>query len=893
MPVAGRNSNAEAAYRIAAALAARRSAVDLAHLGITRLPTDLQKLTQVTNLDLSGNLLTDLPDWFAALSRLTRLDLGRNQLPRIPEPVGSLRQLRFLGLDGNRLTTIPDWIFHLQELQFLSLGDNQLTSLPAGLGALPRLTALDLAGNPDLAVPREVLQAGTAAVLTFLRARKGGSAPQWRSKVLVVGEGQVGKTSIVKALAGEPHNPAEPTTHGMRIRDLSLKHPEHAGVDMSLSFWDFGGQDIYHATHQFFLTDRSLFLLVWSPRLGHDHSRVRYWLDIITARAPTARILLIATHCATLRPDLPLQEISRTYPRIVGSFAVDCDPRTGIDELRRAVADEASRLPLMGLPWPLAWSEAAAWLQSAAEPYIPTEQLKSMMASAGVTEPAEQGELALVLAHLGEILYYPDDENLADMVVTQPDWLNAHISQVLESVGLVARQGLLTREVIDREWAAVRPEWRSKFIYMMEKYDISYRVEDPAGAAMAVVVERLPWDPPMFEGKWRAAGKQEATGEIRLQYRLSVMPPGIPTWFIARSHRFATEAHWRTGALLQHQDGHHLALVSANREDKTVDLIVRGPMPASFFGMLDDGLNITFDRYPGLRITRLVPCPCLNAEGHTCGEYFEYHKLLKRILQGRDHVFCPESDIWLDIRSMLTGIKPVARDSEYVNTDMATLMAAIKHGISEIRSDAELSQLRFMRLQTMLQRQQETRCPSVFTLTRARRGSTLTTSYSLRLYCEQPGEWHPLPDMEGCYPIKEPREWIRRFGPHLRRTLTVLKEATPIAGGLLEVMAEELHRQLENDVKHMKDLLTETAGHGVPPDDPLGELFDLGTPAPRMWAETDADFRLLESKLLGLDPSRHWGGLSRIVTPEGQTLFVCRDHYETYSRRAPMPTIRP
>ena len=90
----------------------------------------------------------------------------------------------------------------------------------------------------------------------------------------------------------------------------------------------------------------------------------------------------------------------------------------------------------------------------------------------------------------------------------------------------------------------------------------------------------------------------------------------------------------------------------------------------------------------------------------------------------------------------------------------------------------------------------------------------------------------------------------------------------------------------------MKDLLADTAGRSVPPDDPLGELFDLGTPAPRMWAETDADFRLLESKLLGLDPSRHCGGLSRIVTPEGQTLFVCRDHHERYSRRAPMPTIR-
>jgi hypothetical protein len=559
------------------------------------------------------------------------------------------------------------------------------------------------------------------------------------------------------------------------------------------------------------------------------------------------------------------------------------------------VVKEARRirtLPLMGLPWPLAWSEATTWLQSAAEPYIPTEQLKSMMASAGVIEPAEQGELALVLAHLGEILYYPDDENLADMVVTQPDWLNAHISQVLESAGLVARQGLLTREVIDREWAAIRPEWRSKFIYMMEKYDISYRVEDPAGDAMAVVVERLPWDPPRYEDRWRTVEREKSAAEIRIQYRLSVMPPGIPTWFIARSHRFATEAHWRTGALLQHQDGHHLALVSANREEKTVDLVVRGPMPASFFGMLDDGLNITFDRYPGLRITRLVPCPCLNAIGHACGEYFEYHKLLKRLLNGRDHAVCPESDTRIDIRSMLTGIKPAARDSEYVNTDMATIMTAIKHGFREIRSDAELSQLQFMRLQTMLQRQQETRCPSVFSLTRVARGNTLAVPYSLRLYCEQPGEWHPLPDTEGCYPVKEAHEWLRRFGPHLRRTLTVLKDATPIGGGLLEVVAEELHRQLQNDVRHMKELLKDVPAQEFPPADPLGELFDLPAPAPRTWAETDADFRLLESKLLELDPSRHWGGLSRIVTPEGQTLFVCRDHYKIYGRRAPMPTIR-
>lgn len=38
--------------------------------------------------------------------------------------------------------------------------------------------------------------------------------------------------------------------------------------DVRLHVWDFGGQEIMHATHQFFLTERSLYLLVLSGRQG-------------------------------------------------------------------------------------------------------------------------------------------------------------------------------------------------------------------------------------------------------------------------------------------------------------------------------------------------------------------------------------------------------------------------------------------------------------------------------------------------------------------------------------------------------------------------------------------------------------------------------------------------
>nr|WP_263012802.1 hypothetical protein [Laspinema sp. D3b] len=79
--------------------------------------------------------------------------------------------------------------------------------------------------------------------------------------MIVVGEGGVGKTSLLKALRGESFNPQEFTTNGIDIRTREFSHPTKPAVTMQLHVWDFGGQQIYHATHQFFLTKRSVFFL--------------------------------------------------------------------------------------------------------------------------------------------------------------------------------------------------------------------------------------------------------------------------------------------------------------------------------------------------------------------------------------------------------------------------------------------------------------------------------------------------------------------------------------------------------------------------------------------------------------------------------------------------------
>jgi hypothetical protein len=53
------------------------------------------------------------------------------------------------------------------------------------------------------------------------------------------------------------------TPHGIRIKDWRI---DTGDQELRCNLWDFGGQDIMHATHQFFLSRRSLYVLVLDGR---------------------------------------------------------------------------------------------------------------------------------------------------------------------------------------------------------------------------------------------------------------------------------------------------------------------------------------------------------------------------------------------------------------------------------------------------------------------------------------------------------------------------------------------------------------------------------------------------------------------------------------------------
>ena len=185
----------------------------------------------------------------------------------MPDWVGNLTALTTLGLGGSRLTALPGSLGNLTALTWLYLSGNRLTALPMQLATpLEGGTQLRLDENPLSEPLPELASRGAGDLATYLRSLYD-AEPLYEAKMVLVGEGNVGKTSLVAALKGETFVEGRPTTHGIEISPLTVRHPS-LSVDMMVRAWDFGGQEVYRVSHQFFLTRRALYLVVWNARLA-------------------------------------------------------------------------------------------------------------------------------------------------------------------------------------------------------------------------------------------------------------------------------------------------------------------------------------------------------------------------------------------------------------------------------------------------------------------------------------------------------------------------------------------------------------------------------------------------------------------------------------------------
>ena len=865
---------------------------------LTALPPEIGLLTKLRSLDLRGNQLGDLPPEIAQLTGLRSLDLRGNQFTALPREVGQLTGLHSLDLRGNQLVALPREIGRLAGLQVLDVRDNQLADLPRELAdLLSEGLIVRLDGNPLREPIPELAARGPETLAAYLRSLDD-ATPQYQAKVLLVGEGNVGKTSLIAALRDDPFIEGRLTTHGIEIQPLTLRHPD-LDVEMTVRAWDFGGQEVYRVTHQFFFSKRALYLVVWNPREGQEQNEVEGWLRRIRLRvAADASALLVATHCDERRPELDFPNLKREFPELVVSrHEVDNRTGNGIAEIRAAIAEQAARLPQMGQMiskrWIAARDEILARARS--EPQISYQAFARVCRDHRVAED-EIATLAELLHDLGQIIYYGADEGLRDFVVLNPEWLTKAISYVLEDTATRLAEGILDHARLRLIWRgrSGRPGYPQRyhpyFLRLMEKFDVSYRLENEDRRSL--VAQLVPHDRPDLPWDWHTR-PQERIRQLSLICRVSEPVPGMIPWLTVRHHRASVGKHWRTGVFLRHPISSYAseALLEL-RAPTELALDVRAPSPDLFFNVLRDSVeDLITRRWPGLRYDLLIPCPERGHDGRYCRGRFPLKGLQLIRERGQvDEVPCMECGQVRAVSALLTGFAlpdaPIQPQLDRLQRNLAEMRAGVAR-IEGYAADAAEALRRVLRAVSA----EITDCPRLFTLTSrnptgAQRIKKWESHYRLVLWCEHQGSWHPW--SPAAYDIDQPREWLIKIGPYAALIVKTLQLVGPIASSVAGVIlpGKQL-QQTQNDLQLMTTLVAAlpdpqaTDNPGIPGTTKLPETTSQLTPLQGEAA------RMIRVLLFKLDPRRAFGDLRRMQAPSGEFVWVCPDHYSQYDPGLP------
>lgn len=653
------------------------------------LPRGLERLKNLQVLSVAHTPIQDQEEPPLLMKRLIYLeafDCGYTRYPRMLQ-IPSLRGIGFsctgkeLGMDfsampnirhlfltGSKITTLSESIGNLRDLEILHLRDSQIQTLPQSLEVARYLTDLSVEGTPlAKTIPPEILKQSAKEVVQYILRQQSNIPKQYfnESKMVIVGQGHVGKTCILNRLIRNAYS-ENPSTEGIDISAwyFALKNQEY-----KLNVWDFGGQEIYHSTHQFFLTERSLYLLVWDALAEEEYGRIDYWLKTIQSFAGESPIIIVVNKC-----DKGIGRIRRIdeddyrarFPQIKKFFYVSCKDNVKIGALRNYIKTQAIRLPLMRTTWIPAWMAIRRELEqlSAQKNFISYQEYLALCASKDVGED-EALSLVKYLHDLGIVLYYHDDPLLKNLVILSSEWGTDAVYKILDEQErlLKGRNGILYTQDLPKIWknkTQYPPDLHPYLLNLMGKFQLAFSLD--ATASSYLVAELL--NNKAIDLKWRF----EFGETLRFRYEYDFLPAGVMTRFIVAINAYletidGVKQCWRKGAYLRHRTAYALIRLHDNITERCIQIDVSGEQPRDRQELLTK-IRLVFDEMNGqfsqIKVTKRIPCICAK----NCDFLFDYETLLRAEYMGKDTIECHTSLRNVSIKKLLDGVDSTM-DSQY------------------------------------------------------------------------------------------------------------------------------------------------------------------------------------------------------------------------------------
>ncbi|TAE08557.1 MAG: hypothetical protein EAZ95_17095, partial [Bacteroidetes bacterium] len=426
----------------------------------------LKDLENLTTLNLNFNKISSITS-LKGLNSLTTLYLSFNRLSNIA-PLKDLSSLTTLHIGANEISNIAP-LKELKNLTALYLGDNHILDI-SHLADLPALEHLSFYGNPVKGMPKEVLGRNwTDNCLDNIKPYLAGMKDTdyvFEGKLILIGEPAAGKTTLCRKFldAGFKLQKAEiEMTRGIAVTPWRFpyqnpKHtPVHEGFDGQFTshIFDFGGQDILHATHRYFFSRRTVYVLVVDTR--SEETDFYYWLNIIELFGEQSPVVIVLNNKHGIYKEVPTVILEQFQHLIKGVFHVNLANNEGLESLTTQVQTLLQTLPHVGEErYPKVWNEVRNALAKyqpkrkteanlrVEKPYIRRDELIELCQKNKLVQENKAIGIAKTLHVLGNLLYFHENPFLEDFIILDKHWATEAVYLVLQDEAVAKNHGKFT-----------------------------------------------------------------------------------------------------------------------------------------------------------------------------------------------------------------------------------------------------------------------------------------------------------------------------------------------------------------------------------------------------------------------------------------------------------------